>query len=208
MSHAGMRRGWAKETGDASRLTDSTLERRRKIYTYISHFSAFSVSSFLTGAFVEESGKGGESSSGSEQRIFVRSELNLRNSTVLQSDDFTIRTGSSRDPRDNLASSLRSTFRSKPLARSHCARNRGHLSVAGLRDSRISGSGESNRTPYIHERIDLFYSISFREKKRKGDPYNYNKHVVKYEVDLFFFLFTHFRGGAARRLPAEGRGII
>lgn len=163
---------------------------------------------FFTGAFVEESGKGGESSSGSEQRFFVRSELNLRSSTVLQSDDFTIRTGSSRDPTIISRVYFAQLSAPSPSLGRICARNRGHLSFAGLQDSRISGSGESNRTPYIHERIDLFYSISFREKKRKGDPYNYNKHVVKYEVDLFFFLFTHFRGGAARRLPAEGRGII
>jgi len=69
------------------------------------------------------------------------------------------------------------------------------MSLAGLEPH--LGSGESNRTPYIHERIDLFYSISFREKKRKGDPYNYNKHVVKYEVDLFFSFHTHFRLFAA-----------
>lgn len=43
---------------------------------------------------------------------------------------------------------------------------------------------------------ELIYFIAFHfEKKRKGDSYNYNKHVVKYEVDFFFF-FTHstFRG--------------
>lgn len=44
---------------------------------------------------------------------------------------------------------------------------------------------------------ELIYFIAFHfEKKRKGDSYNYNKHVVKYEVDLFspHIFFPTFRG--------------
>jgi len=41
--------------------------RRRKIYTHITRFSAFLFSFFFTGAFIEESRMGDESSNGSEQ---------------------------------------------------------------------------------------------------------------------------------------------
>lgn len=52
---------------------------------------------------------------------------------------------------------------------------------------------------------ELIYFIAFHfEKKRKGDSYNYNKHVVKYEVDLFFphIFFRLFATSAY-----ESRGI-
>lgn len=46
---------------------------------------------------------------------------------------------------------------------------------------------------------ELIYFIAFHfEKKRKGDSYNYNKHVVKYEVDFFFHTFDF-----SRRLPVR-----
>lgn len=51
---------------------------------------------------------------------------------------------------------------------------------------------------------ELIYFIAFHfEKKRKGDSYNYNKHVVKYEVDFFFFHTFDF----SRHLACKSRGI-
>jgi len=62
---------------------------------------------------------------------------------------------------------------------------------------------ESKWTPYIHERIDLFYSISFREKKEKVTLIiitNTSSNI--YEVNVFFHTFRLFAAFAC-----EGRGI-
>lgn len=51
----------------------------------------------------------------------------------------------------------------------------------------------SDESKVLRSMKELIYFIAFHfEKKRKGDSYNYNKHVVKYEVD--FFTHSTIRG--------------